>query len=209
MSIETIYQAVLEGNAAKVTDQVEAALAAGIPAREILNDGCIAAMSEVGRLFEDGEFFVPEMLIAARAMQAGMNILKSHLAEGDLGAAGTAVIGTVAGDLHDIGKNLLGMMMEGAGFSVIDLGTDVSPEDFVAAANEHQTDLVCMSALLTTTMPIMEETIKAIEYAGIREKVKVLVGGAPVTKEYADKIGADGFAPDASQATRLAKEVLS
>ena len=208
MSIEAIYEAVMEGDAGGAATQVQAALDAGITASDILNKVCIAAMGEVGRLFEEGEMFVPEMLIAARAMQAGMNILKPHLAEGEITSAGKVVIGTVAGDLHDIGKNLVGMMMEGAGFEIVDLGTDVTADKFVAAVKEHGPDLIGMSALLTTTMPSMTATIEALTEAGLRDQVKVMVGGAPVTAAFADKIGADGFAPDASSATRKAKELV-
>jgi 5-methyltetrahydrofolate--homocysteine methyltransferase len=209
MSIEAIFGAVMEGNAGEAASQVEAALAAGTAPSDILYQGCIAAMDKVGQLFEDGEYFVPEMLIAARAMQSAMDVLKPHLAEDEIGAAGTAVIGTVAGDLHDIGKNLVGMMMGGAGFKVIDLGTDVSPEAFVEAVRENAPDLIGMSALLTTTLPSMEKTIQALQETGLRDKVIVMIGGAPVTQDFADQIGADGFAPDASQAARLAKTLLA
>ena len=209
MSIEAIYQAVMEGDAGAAATLVQSGLDEGLAPGEILNKGCIAAMGEVGRLFEEGEMFVPEMLIAARAMQAGMNILKPHLAEGEVVSAGTVVVGTVAGDLHDIGKNLVGMMLEGAGFEIVDLGTDVKPDAFVAAVKEHEPDLIGMSALLTTTMPAMTATIEALTEAGLRDKVKVMVGGAPVTQGFAEKIGADGFAPDASSATRKAKELLA
>ena len=208
MSIETIYQAVLEGDAGAAATQVQAGLDAGIAPSDILNKGCIAAMGEVGRLFEEGEMFVPEMLIAARAMQAGMAILKPHLAEGEITSAGKVILGTVAGDLHDIGKNLVGMMMEGAGFEIVDLGTDVSAEAFVNAVREHKADIIGMSALLTTTMPSMTATVDALTEAGLRDKIKVLIGGAPVTQAFADEIGADGFAPDASSATRVAKGLL-
>ena len=208
MSLETIYQAVLDGDAGTAKAEVTAALEAGVPAADILNKACIAAMTEVGRLFEEGEKFVPEMLISARAMNTSVEILKPHLSEEDMSMVGKAVIGTVKGDLHDIGKNLVRMMMEGTGFEVIDLGTDVSPDKFVAAVKEHAPDLVGMSALLTTTMPGMKETIEALAEAGLRDRVKVLIGGAPVTREYSDKIGADGYAPDASSATRRAKELL-
>jgi 5-methyltetrahydrofolate--homocysteine methyltransferase len=209
MNLEAVYKAVLEGDADEAVVQVEASLKAGIPAGDILNKGCIAAMGEVGRLFEEGEMFVPEMLIAARAMQAALNVLKPQLGEGEITSAGKVVIGTVAGDLHDIGKNLVGMMMEGAGFEIVDLGTDVTAEAFVNAVREHKPDLVGMSALLTTTMPAMTSTVEALTEAGLRDQVKVLVGGAPVTQDFADKIGADGFAPDASSATRKAKALLS
>ena len=209
MSLEKIYQAVMEGDAGEATSQVEAALAAGVPASDILNKGCIAAMAEVGQLFEEGEMFVPEMLIAARAMQAAMSLLKPHLAEGEIVSAGKVIIGTVAGDLHDIGKNLVGMMLEGAGFGVVDLGTDATAEKFVAAVQEHSPDMIGMSALLTTTMPSMSKTVEALTEAGLRDQVKILIGGAPVTQQYADNIGADGYAPDASSATRKAKELLA
>ncbi len=208
MSIESIYQAVLEGDASEAAARVQAGLDAGIAPSDILNKGCIAAMGEVGRLFEEGEMFVPEMLIAARAMQAGMAVLKPHLAEGEITSAGKVILGTVAGDLHDIGKNLVGMMMEGAGFEVIDLGTDVSAARFVQAVREHGADIVGMSALLTTTMPAMSATVEALTEAGLRNRVKVLVGGAPVTQAFADQIDADGFAPDASSATRVARNLL-
>ena len=208
MSIESIYQAVLEGDADEAATQVQAGLDAGIAPSDILNKGCIAAMGEVGRLFEEGEMFVPEMLIAARAMQAGMAILKPHLAEGEITSAGKVILGTVAGDLHDIGKNLVGMMMEGAGFEIVDLGTDVTADAFVNAVREHKADIVGMSALLTTTMPSMTATVEALTEAGLRDEIKVLVGGAPVTQAFADEIGADGFAPDASSATRVAKGLL-
>jgi 5-methyltetrahydrofolate--homocysteine methyltransferase len=208
MSIETIYQAVMEGDAEEAASEVQAGLDAGLAASDILNKGCIAAMAEVGQLFEEGEMFVPEMLIAARAMQAAMLVLKPHLAEGEIVSSGTVVIGTVNGDLHDIGKNLVGMMMEGAGFDIVDLGTDVKPDEFVEAVRQHNADIVGMSALLTTTMPSMKATIGALTEAGLRDKVKVLIGGAPVTQAFADQIGADGFAPDASSATRTAKRLL-
>jgi 5-methyltetrahydrofolate--homocysteine methyltransferase len=208
MSLEVIYQAVLDGDAGGATENVAAALEAGVPASDILNKACIAAMTEVGRLFEEGEKFVPEMLISARAMNASVDLLKPHLTEDDVTTVGKAVLGTVKGDLHDIGKNLVRMMMEGTGFEVVDLGTDVPPDKFVAAVQEHSPQLVGMSALLTTTMPAMKDTIEALAEAGVRDRVKVIIGGAPVTQEYSDKIGADGYAPDASSATRKAKELL-
>jgi len=208
MSIETIYEAVLDGDAATTEAEVKIALETGVSAADILNKACIAAMGEVGRLFEEGEKFVPEMLISARAMKAGVNLLKPHLTQEDVSVVGKVVVGTVQGDLHDIGKNLVHMMLEGTGFEVVDLGTDVTPEKFVGAVREHEPDIVGMSALLTTTMPAMKATIEALSEAGLRERVKVLIGGAPVTRGFADKIGADGFAPDASSATRVAKELV-
>jgi 5-methyltetrahydrofolate--homocysteine methyltransferase len=208
MSLEAIYDAVLKGDAKQTEAEVTAALAANTPAGDILHKACIPAMGEVGRLFEEGEKFVPEMLISARAMQAGMNLLKPHLAEADVSVLGKVVIGTVAGDLHDIGKNLVGMMLEGSGFEVIDLRTDVSPQQFVDAVKEHQPHMIGMSALLTTTMPSMSATIEALKEAGLRDEVKVMIGGAPITQDFAEKIGADGFAPDASSAARKAKELV-
>ena len=207
-TLEDIYQSVIDGDMNGATEGVNTALAEGIAASDILNKGLIAAMTEVGRLFEEGEYFVPEMLIAARAMQASVAILKPKLLEADVKPLGKVVIGTVKGDLHDIGKNLVAMMLEGAGFEIIDLGTDVPPEQFVAAITEHEAEFIGMSALLTTTMPAMKTSIGALKEAGIRENVKVLIGGAPVTQTYADEIGADIYAPDGPSAARKAKEAL-
>ncbi len=209
MSLETIYEAILNGDAKKADAEVAAALAANTPPEDILYKACIPAMEEVGRLFEEGEKFVPEMLISARAMQAAMNLLKPRLAQANIMTLGKVVVGTVAGDLHDIGKNLVGMMLEGSGFEVIDLGTDVGPQKFVDAVREHGPQVIGMSALLTTTMLSMGATIEALTEAGLRDQVKVLIGGAPITQDFADKIGADGFAPDASSATRKAKALLA
>jgi 5-methyltetrahydrofolate--homocysteine methyltransferase len=208
MSLETIYEAVLKGDANTAANETQAELNAGTPAEKILHEACIPAMSEVGRLFEIGEKFVPEMLIAARAMQRAVDLLKPHLVEAELKVVGRVVIGTVAGDLHDIGKNLVAMMMEGAGFEIIDLGTDVSPEKFVEAVQNNNVDMVGMSALLTTTMASISATIEALTEAGVRDKVKVIIGGAPITQDFADKVGADGFAPDAGSAPRVAKALL-
>ena len=208
MSLEAVYAAILSGNAKKAAAAVQAALEAGLPADQILNEACIPAMDEVGRLFEMGEKFVPEMLIAARAMQTGVNLLKPHLQEGNVKSLGKVVVGTVAGDLHDIGKNLVAMMLEGAGFQVIDLGTDVSPEQFVAVVQEQKPDLMGMSALLTTTMSAISTTLSALTEAGVRNQVKVIIGGAPVTQAFAESVGADGFAPDAGSATRVAKALV-
>jgi 5-methyltetrahydrofolate--homocysteine methyltransferase len=188
---------------------VKEALAAGLPAEDVLQKGCIPAMAEVGRLFEEGEMFVPEMLIAARAMQSGMVILKPLLAQANVASAGKVVAGTVAGDLHDIGKNLVAMMLEGSGFEVVDLGTDVAPQKFVDAVQQHQPQIVAMSALLTTTMGNMKASVEALKAAGLRDHVKVMIGGAPVTQDYAAMIGADGFAPDASSAVRKAKALVA
>ncbi|PKO04018.1 MAG: cobalamin-binding protein [Chloroflexi bacterium HGW-Chloroflexi-3] len=207
--LEKIFEGILDGNANLVVAEVQKALDAGIGPADILNQGMIAAMGEVGRLFEEGEYFVPEMLIAARAMQKGLEILKPHLSEADVQSPGKVAIGTVKGDLHDIGKNLVAMMLEGAAFEVIDLGTDVSPERFLQAVRENGAQIIAMSALLTTTMPNMKNTIEALKEAGMRDKVKVMIGGAPVTQNYADQIGADGFAEDASRAVAKARSLLA
>jgi len=205
---EGIYNGILEGDVDTTVNGEKAALAANNEPADILNNGMIAAMREVGRLFEEGEYYVPEMLIAARAMQAGLGLLKPLLVDSGIKPAGKVVVGTVKGDLHDIGKNLVAMMLEGAGFAITDLGTDVDPEKFVATVKAEGIDVVALSALLTTTMPSMKATILAIEAAGLRDQVKVIVGGAPVTKQYADEIGADGFAPDASGAVTVTESLL-
>lgn len=207
-ALKKIREGVIDGNRELVVSNIQSALDEGVAAQEILNEGLISAMNEVGRLFEEGEFFVPEMLIAARAMQAGLALLKPYLLEQDVKPLGVVVAGTVKGDLHDIGKNLVCMMLEGAGFEIHDLGTDVSPEKFVAAVQEKGADIVALSALLTTTMPNMKATIEALREAGLREKVKVIIGGAPVTEGYAQQIGADGYSPDASRAVNLAKSLV-
>jgi 5-methyltetrahydrofolate--homocysteine methyltransferase len=206
--INEIFEAVLEGQQKKALEKVTQALAENIDPAVILNEGMVKAMAEVGRLFEEGEYFVPEMLIAARAMQSGLAVLKPHLAQADVKSSGKVVTGTVKGDLHDIGKNLVSMMLEGAAFEIVDLGSDVSPEKFVEAVRSSGADIVAMSALLTTTMPNMKTTIEALEAAGMRDKVKVIVGGAPLTPEYAKQIGADGYASDASRAVNLAKSLV-
>jgi len=208
MEIKEIYQNVIEGNAPAVQAGVNAALAQGLAADVILNQALIAAMEEVGKRFEEGEFFVPEMLIAARAMQSGLAILKPRLVESGVKAAGQIAIGTVKGDLHDIGKNLVAMMLEGAGYEVKDLGTDVDPQAFVKAAQEGA-QVIGMSALLTTTMSNMQNTIQALQAAGLRDKVKVVIGGAPVTEAYARQIRADAFAPDASSAVRTVRQLVA
>ena len=208
MDLKAIFQNVIDGQAPETEAGVKAALEAGISAHAILNQSLIAAMDEVGRRFENGDFFVPEMLIAARAMQAGLKLLKPRLVEADVKSTGKVAIGTVKGDLHDIGKNLVAMMLEGTGFEVRDLGVDVPPETFVKAAQDGA-QVIGMSALLTTTMGRMEETIEALRAAGLREKVKVLIGGAPVTQDFATRIGADAFAPDASSAARIARQLVA
>jgi len=206
--LEELQKAIIDGARETAVSKVQAALDAGLDAATILNEGMVSAMAEVGHLFEIGEYFVPEMLVSARAMQAGLNVLRPALVQAEVKAAGKVVIGTVKGDLHDIGKNLVAMMLEGASFEIIDLGTDVAPEKFVAAVQEHHPQLVGLSALLTTTMPYMAATIDALKAAGLRDKVKIMVGGAPVTDAFAREIGADGSAPDASQAAKLALALL-
>ncbi|CAG0970059.1 dimethylamine corrinoid protein [Anaerolineales bacterium] len=207
MDLKPIFQNVVEGQADAVTSGVKAALAAGVDANTILNEALIAAMDEVGHQFEEGELFVPEMLVSARAMQAGLTLLKPHLAVGGTRSSGKVAIGTVKGDLHDIGKNLVAMMLEGAGFEIVDLGVDAAPEAFIEAV-KNGAQIIGMSALLTTTMSNMKVTIEALKAAGLREQVKVMVGGAPVTEDFAKSIGADAFAPDASSATRAARQLL-
>ncbi len=206
-TLTVIFNGILEGDREAVKTEVQAALAQGLAPEQILNQGMIAAMAEVGRLFEEGEYFVPEMLIAARAMQEGLALLKPHLVAAHVASPGKVAAGTVQGDLHDIGKNLVCMMLEGAGFEIVDLGTDVPAERFVAAAQEGAT-IVALSALLTTTMPAMKTTLEALQAAGLRDKVKVMVGGAPVTESFARQIGADGYAPDASRAVAVAKALV-
>ena len=208
MSLQQIYENVIEGQAPAVEAGVMAELQAGVAADVILNDALIKAMEEVGKRYEEGEFFVPEMLIAARAMQAGLKLLKPHLVQTGIESAGKVAIGTVKGDLHDIGKNLVAMMLEGSGFEVKDLGVDVTPEAYVQAVRDGA-QVIGMSALLTTTMSNMQKTIDALAAAGLRDQVKVVIGGAPVTENYAKQIGADGFAPDASSATRVVRQMLA
>lgn len=205
--IQEIRAATIEGQAKVVVPKVEQALKDGLSANAILQEGLIDAMAEVGRLFEEGEYFVPEMLIAARAMAAALEILRPYLVEQGVQPLGKVAIGTVKGDLHDIGKSLVAMMLEGAGFEIMNLGVDVSPEKFIEAIHSGA-QIVAMSALLTTTMPNMKATIDAIKAAGLRDQTIVMVGGAPVTQAYADEIGADGYAPDASAAVRKAKQLI-
>lgn len=205
--IAQIYTDVLQGHHKEVAIQIKSAIRSGVQPTLIMNEGMIAAMREVGRLFEEGEYYVPEMLVAARAMQMGMNVLKPHLTDTESHPAGKVAIGTVEGDFHDIGKNLVKMMLEGAGFEVIDLGVDVSPSAFVMAVKENGVDILAMSALITTTMQAMRPVVEALQNSGLRTKVKVIVGGAPLTDEFARQIGADGYAPDASRAVTLAKSL--
>lgn len=206
--LQKLYNAVLEGDFEGVKANVPAAMEAGLDPNIILNDGMIAAMREVGALFEAGEYYVPEMLIAARAMQSGMALLKPHLQKSDQKSNGKVLIGTVKGDLHDIGKNLVGLMLEGAGYEIIDLGVDVPAEEFVRKVIELNPDVVGMSALLTTTMQSMRTTLDALTAAGLRNNIKVIIGGAPVTDAFAQQIEADGFSPDASRAVNLVNELM-
>ena len=203
-----ISQNLIDGKAPLVKQLVTDAIAEGVQPQTILNESLIVGMNEVGRRFKANEFYVPEVLLAARAMHAAMAILKPLLAEKKIQPRGVVVLGTVKGDLHDIGKNLVGMMLEGSGFQVVDAGVDVAPEKFVAAVKESKPDVIAMSALLTTTMTNMKTTIQALNEAGIRQSVKVMVGGAPLTQRYADEIGADGYAPDAASAADLATALM-
>ena len=205
--IEEIRESVIQGQASVTVEKTQQALAEGIDAGEILNDGMISAMSEVGRLFEEGEYFVPEMLIAARAMDKAMQILKPYLVAQGVASAGKVAIGTVKGDLHDIGKKLVAMMLEGGGFEIMDLGIDVPPEKFIEAVRSGA-QVVALSALLTTTMPNMKTVIDALQQAGLRDQVRVIIGGAPVNETYAAQIGADGYASDASSAVRKVRQLL-
>jgi 5-methyltetrahydrofolate--homocysteine methyltransferase len=207
-TIQSIFEAILAGEADQVEANIQAALNAGLEPNLVLNEGMIAAMREVGARFEAGDFYVPEMLISARAMQGGMALLKPYLQQGDIQSSGKVVIGTVKGDLHDIGKNLVALMLEGAGFEIKDLGTDVAAEDFIAALQAEKADILALSALLTTTMPSMKQTIDAVKAAGLRDQVKIIVGGAPVTEEYARLAGADGYSPDASRAVGVAESLM-
>jgi 5-methyltetrahydrofolate--homocysteine methyltransferase len=208
MDLETIRQRVIEGDAKGTAALAQQALDEGMPSQSILNDALIPAMGVVGELFEKNEYFVPELLLAARAMYAALDLLRPHLQAGDFEAAGKAVVGTVQGDLHDIGKKLVVIMLEGNGFEVVDLGTDVPPERFVEAVKEGGSQLVGLSALLTSALPAMEQTVRAIREYDPSMKVKVIVGGAPVTQAFADSIGADGFGRDASAAVTLARRLL-
>lgn len=199
-----IQETIIQGKGPVIKELTAKALDEGNTADEILQTAMIPGMTEVGRRMKVGENFIPEVLISARTMQMALEVLKPHLKNTDRKNVGTVVLGTVAGDLHDIGKNLVAMMFEGAGYKVIDLGYDVGADKFVTATKEHQANIVAMSALITTTMAYMEDVIEAFQEAGIRDKVKVLVGGAPVTPEFADKIKADGYAKDAASAVDVA-----
>jgi len=209
VDLNNISEALQRGKADKVSELVKQALNENITPKEILEEGLIRGMSIIGEKFKKNEVYVPEVLIAARAMHAGMDILQPKLTETGVKNIGKVVMGTVQGDLHDIGKNLVEMMLEGAGFEVIDLGTDVSKEKFVEAVKEHQPNIMGMSALLTTTMVNMVDVIKALDVAGLRDKVMIMVGGAPINQNYANQIGADGYSPDATSAVEKAKTFLN
>ena len=207
--LKELAASIISGNAVKAEDLTQKALEDGLTPSEVLNKGLVAGMNVVGQKFKANEFYVPEVLIAARAMKAGMKILRPRLVETGVEPIGKFVIGTVKGDLHDIGKNLVCMMMEGAGFEVIDLGVDVPPDKFANAVDENEAPIVGLSALLTTTMVNMKQVIDTLAEKGLRERVKIVVGGAPLTQSFADEIGADGFAPDAASAVDLVKSLLT
>ena len=207
--LEKIAKELITGNETEVKRLAQEALDKGANAREIIDNGLLAGMDVVGKRFKAGDMFIPEVLKCARCMHGAMDILKPLLAEGDMAGAGTVVIGTVEGDLHDIGKNLVAMMLQGAGFKVIDLGANIKPQDFVEAVKEHNPDIVGMSALLTTTMPKMEKTIKALTEAGIRDQIKIMAGGAPVTKDFVNKIGGDAYGANAASASEKAKALVA
>lgn len=204
-----LFDAILKGDAGTARTLTEQALADGMNPMELVQQYMVPAMGEVGRRFECNEYFVPELLLSARAMKTALELVRPLLIAGDAKFAGRVVIGTVKGDLHDIGKNLAAAMLEGGGYEVIDLGVNVAPEQFVAAVKEKSAQIVAMSALLTTTMPAMKSTIDALNQAGVRQQVKVLVGGAPISQQYADQIGADGFGETAANAAQLARQVLA
>ena len=207
--IKRIFEELREGEADKIELLTQEALRLGLAPEMILREGLIAAMNMIGERFKRGELFVPEVLLAARAMQAGMNILKPRLVQTGIKPLGRIIIGTVKGDLHDIGKNLVAMMLEGAGFEIIDLGIDTAPERFIQEVKDKRPQIMAMSALLTTTLPMMKNTMELLRSEGLRGTVKVMVGGAPLTQKYADEIGADGYAPDAVSAVAKARELLN
>ncbi len=206
--LKALFEETLVGNAPEVLRLTELGIADGMTPSSILFDALIPSLEEVGARFERGDFFVPEMLISGKAMSGALNVLRPLLALTGAETVGTFLMGTVKGDVHDIGKNLVNIMLEGAGFNVIDIGVQAGPEKFIAAINEHKPDIVGMSAFLTTTMPMFKVNIHEITKAGLRDQVMIMVGGAPVTQEYADVVGADGFASDASTAVRIAKDLM-
>lgn len=207
-SLKTIPVLLEKGDADGVRTSTQEAIDAGIPAVSILNDGLVSGMNIVGKKFKNNEIFIPEVLISARAMKAGMEVIKPLLIEAKVEPRGKVVIGTVKGDLHDIGKNIVSMMLEGAGYEVVNLGTDMTVERIMAELEDGTPDVVGMSALLTTTMVYMKEVVDALKASGRREDIKVIIGGAPITQDYADEIGADGYAPDAASAVDLVKDLL-
>lgn len=206
---EDLSNGIIAGNLARVSEVTKKAVEDGLAPTDIINQGLITGMSVVGARFKAGEMFVPEVLMAARAMNAGLDIVKPLIAETDIPSGGKVVVGTVKGDLHDIGKNLVAMMLESGGFNVVNLGVDIAPENFAAAVKEQKPQIVALSALLTTTMLAMKDTIEVLKEEGLRNSVRVIIGGAPVTQQFADEIGADGYAPDAASATDLAKKLLA
>lgn len=206
-NFEVLVQSVMDGNESQVKEQTRALIDGGVSPLEIINEGLIAGMNIVGARFKVGDMFVPEVLMSAKSMAAGVEMVKPLIADKDMPSRGTIVLGTVKGDLHDIGKNLVGMMLESGGFKVINLGIDIAPENFVAAIKEHNPQIVAMSALLTTTMPHMRDTIELIKEEGL--KVKCIIGGAPISQDFADKIGADGYSPDAGSAVELCTKLLA
>lgn len=208
-NLSDLYDAILKGNREQAVQVTQEAIDEGQDPQEIVSKYMIPAMDEVGKRFECNEYFVPELLIAARAMKSALELVKPLLVESGAESAGRVAIGTVKGDLHDIGKNLVAAMLEGGGFEIIDLGVDVAPERFAQAVSEKGANIICLSALLTTTMPSMKSTIDALAEAGLRDKVKVMIGGAPVTKQYADEIGADGYSENAASAVTLARELTA
>jgi len=207
--LKKLYEAVIAGDTKTAVAVTQQAIAEKMNPASLISDAMIPAMAEVGRLFECEEYFVPELLLSARAMKAALELLRPLLAETGVKPTGKVVIGTVKGDLHDIGKNLVASMLEGGGFEVTDLGVDVSPEKFIAAIQEKRAQIICLSALLTVTVPSMRTTIEALKQAGIRDQVKVLIGGAPVTAEYAREIGADGYGENASVAVTIARQICA
>jgi 5-methyltetrahydrofolate--homocysteine methyltransferase len=207
-NLDTLREAIVNGNQASAVEVAREAIAEGFDPKELIDSTMIPAMDEVGRLFEEEEYFVPELLLAARAMKGALEFLRPLLAERGAEPVGRVVIGTVKGDLHDIGKNLVGSMLEGGGFEVVDLGTDVTPAQFASAVKEREANLVGLSALLTVTMPSMKATVEALREAGVRDRVKVLIGGAPLTPEFAAEIEADGYAENAAAAVRMAREFV-
>jgi len=206
---EKMGQAVIQGNQDQVIELTQTAVDEGVEPNKIIENGLINGMNVVGKRFKAGDMFVPEVLMSAKSMKGGMNIVKPLLLEGEMPSEGTVLLGTVSGDLHDIGKNLVGMMMESGGLEIVNLGTDISPSEFAEKVKEHKPDVLGMSALLTTTMLSMRDTIEILEEEGLRNSVKIMVGGAPVTKEFSDEIGADGWAPDAASAKDLAFDLIN